>query len=219
MSINVLIVDDHKIIRQSLAAILNSTEDINVVGECSDGRDVIDLLRELNVDIVLMDILMKEQDGISTTAMIHRRFRSVKILALSMLDDLHSVQKIIQAGANGYTVKTSGSKEIIQAIRSVYNGENYLAPEISEKFMRHVSSDFNTGIFFQLSKDKIQHLTNRERDVLKLISQEKTNREIADILHISTGTVASHRKNLLRKLQVKNSIGLAKIAFSSGILD
>ena len=136
MPINVLIVDDHQIIRQSLSALLKSDKDILVVGECNDGSQVMNRLMAQKVDVVLMDILMQDQDGISTTARIKKMNPSVKILALSMLDDLHNAQKIIQAGANGYTVKTSGSDEIIHAIKSVYRGENYLCPEIYKKFIQ-----------------------------------------------------------------------------------
>jgi DNA-binding NarL/FixJ family response regulator len=218
--IQVLIVDDHKIVREGLNAIINYEKDINVAGECIDGTEVLDFVKNHNIDVILMDIIMQHQNGISTTRQVKVNYPNIKVMALSMQSDYSSIQKMLNAGASGYAVKGSGANEIIKAIKQVYNGNRYFSKEVSNNIMLNM-----VGKEFKMEKnsvsiahDKLQNLTAREIEILKHIASEETNNEIAENLNISSGTVSTHRRNLLQKMNVKNSIGLVKFAYQCGLV-
>ncbi|MFP4663281.1 MAG: response regulator transcription factor [Bacteroidales bacterium] len=214
--IKVLIVDDHAIVRHSLRAVLSADPDIEISGECCDGNIVIAFLEKNPVDVILMDIKMKHQNGIETTRHIKQQFPEIHVMGLSMLEDYGFIHQMLDAGADGYTIKTSGGDEIIKAVKIIYQGNKYFSAAIMQTLTRHKNKDRllprREGI-----RKSLESLTKREKEILLLISEEKTSKEISSMLGISTGTVSIHRKNLLRKLHVKNSIGLAKIACAAGL--
>lgn len=218
--IQVLIVDDHKIIRQGLNAIINYENGINVAGECTDGTEVLNFVKNNDVDVILMDIIMQHQNGISTTRQVKINYPNIKVMALSMQSDYSSIQKMLNAGANGYAIKGSGADEIIKAIKEIYNGKKYFSKDVSNSIMLNmIENEFKMEKdTLSLTQEKIQNLTTREIEVLKHIASEETNIEIANNLGISCGTVSTHRRNLLQKMNVKNSIGLVKFAYRCGLV-
>ena len=219
--IRVLIVDDHKIVRQGLNAIIETEPNMAVVGECTDGTEVIEFVSSNDVDIVIMDVLMQNQDGITTTQKLRLQYPDLKVLALSMQSDYNTIQKMLNAGANGYAIKNTSAKEIIDAINKVYSGSNYFSKDVTSSIMLNMMGETEITKKSQdnNSLELINKLTSREIEVLKHIANEETNEEIALKLTISAGTVSTHRRNLIQKLEVRNSIGLAKLAFQYGIVE
>ena len=218
--IRILIVDDHTIVRQGLNAIFDYEKDLEVVGECTDGTDVINFLKNKNVDIVLMDVLMPNQDGINTTRQVKIQYPEVKVMALSMQSDYSTIEKMLAAGANGYVLKSAGATEIVEAIHSVHKGNNYFTRDVTSSIMLNMMTKPEEKRIKPAppSRELLNRLTQREIEILQHIAIEETNEEIAKALNISTGTVSTHRRNLLQKLEVRNSIGLAKFAYQSGLV-
>lgn len=215
--IKVLIADDHKILRDGLRALLSHTEGISVVGECEDGNQIEPLIINEMPDVILMDIRMKDMGGIEATEYLVKKYKELKIIALSMHNEDTYIQKILKAGASGYILKNTGENELVHAIRSVYEGHSYFSEEVTgimmSKYMKKKKvSRTASGAYFE-------DLTTREKEVLTLISKELTNNMIADKLNISSRTVDSHRRNLLQKLGVKNTAGLVRLAIQNNLLD
>jgi DNA-binding NarL/FixJ family response regulator len=207
--VKLLIVDDHKIIRDGIKALLNKAEGIEVINEASNGAEALEIVEASSstLDMVLMDIRMPEMDGITATKQITDKFPNIKVLALTMHDDEPHIMNMLQSGASGYVLKTIGKQELVSAINKVASGQNYFAKEASNALLGYFSKKGS-------SKKKIisTKLTNREIEVLTLIADECTNNEIAEKLFLSTRTIDSHRRNLLQKLEVKNTAGLVKYA-------
>ena len=217
--IKVLLVDDHKIIRDGIRALLKGVDHVKIVAEANDGQEAIDTLNKSNhIDIVLMDITMPNLDGIEATKILVKKFPQIKVMALTMHDDDAHIINMLKAGAVGYIFKTIGKSELTQAIKTISEGESYFAKEASKKIMEHFMQK-KQGARIENPSNLLEHLTNREKEVLKLIAEEYTNPEIADKLFLSARTVDTHRRNLLQKLQVKNTAGLVKIALKSGLIE
>ena len=197
--ISILIADDHKVFRDGITSILGEVEDINIIGEANDGREVMDQLETLEPDVILMDITMGETNGIDTTKLVKQKFPFIKVLVLSMHGESAYIVKMLEAGASGYLLKDAGKYEMIRAIRTVAEGNTYYSQRVSSAIVEHLTNPN------QLKKNKQIPLTKRELDVLRLIAEEYTNPEIAESLHISIRTVDTHRRNLLEKLQLKNT--------------
>lgn len=212
--INILIVDDHKIVRDGIISSLKNFENLNVVGEASNGKAVLDLLARKPVDVVLMDISMEDMDGIEATGIIRNNYPDAKILALTMHEDESHIVRMLKAGAMGYILKNVSMDGLIKAIQTVARGEAYFSRKVSDTIMaRFVSAKTakkSTGF---------DHLTKREKEILKLIAEGLTNHEIAERLFISSRTVDTHRRNLIQKLQVKNTAGLVRMAIKNGIVE
>ncbi len=209
--IKILIVDDHKIFRDGLVSIFEQTPDIAVVGEASNGAQVLNILSTTPTDVILMDINMGQSDGIGTTQIVKEKYPQTKVLMLSMHNESGFIVKSVEAGAVGYLLKNAGKDETIRAIKAVYNGETYYSSEVSSKLLAHIN---------QLNKNKTGvRLTKRETEILQLIAEEYSNPEIAEKLFISIRTVDTHRRNLLEKLGAKNTAGLVKHAIKIGLLD
>lgn len=215
--ITILIADDHKIFRQGLTELLNKEQNMMVIGDAGEGKDVIEFLRLQKVDVVLMDIDMGEGEtsGIELTSEIIKLYPETKVLALSMHGDKNYIVKMLEAGATGYILKNAGKEEMINAIQTVANGNTYFSSLVSAKLLEQIINPTNS----KKSKPKGTPLTDREIEVLKLIADEYSNPEIAEKLFISVRTVDTHRRNLLDKLGVKNTAGLVKYAFQKGLLD
>ncbi len=213
-TIRVVIVDDHKIIRDGIKSMLQSESDIQIVGEVEDGKSALKLLGSKDVDVVLSDISMPTMSGEELVKNIHQHHPGVRVLVLTMHEEEEYIRKLIDAGAAGYILKNTGGEELVKAIRSVFEGKNYFSNEVYSKLIMGDSS--------RKTKDGESgdvHLTKREIEVLKLIADELKNHEIAEALFVSTRTVDTHRRNLLQKLNVKNTAGLVRYAVKAGIVD
>jgi DNA-binding NarL/FixJ family response regulator len=210
--IRVLIVDDHTIVRDGISALLALAGDIEVVGEAANGSEAIDKVKELNPDIVLMDISMPLMGGLESTRRICKDSR-VKVLILTQYDDKEYVFPAIEAGASGFISKVAASSELASGIRSVHNGDSYLSPSIARLFVE----DFRSGDK-QSKSDPYDQLTSREREILKLVAEGYTTMQIAGMLVVSPKTVEGHRTNLMAKLGIRNRVELVKYAVRKGII-
>lgn len=205
---NILIADDHRIIRDGIKAMLNDINDYKIVSEASDGYEVMKLLNSAKVDVVIMDINMPFKDGIKTTQEIVAIYPSVKIIALSMYEDKTMVKKMVNSGAMGYIFKGASKEELINAIENVREGKKYFSNDVFALLLQEENENNRQG----------EILSSREIEILKLIAEEYTNPEIAEKLFLSIRTVDTHRRNLLQKLEVKNTAGLVKYAIRKNLL-
>lgn len=212
--IKILLADDHKIFREGVRSILEKENDMEVVGEASNGAEVLELIEQVEPDVLVLDIDIGSPNGIEITALISENRPETKILILSMMGLHDFVIQALEKGAIGFLLKNTGKDEVLTAIRSVSKGDSYFSKEVSailiEQLQKPPSSRRrNTEI----------PISPREVEVLKLIAQEFSNSEIAEKLFISIRTVDTHRRNLLEKLGVKNTAGLVKFAIQKGLLD
>lgn len=216
--IKILLVDDHKIIRDGIKAMLSDAENIEIVGECEDGALVLPFLDKNKVDVIFMDVSMPDQNGIETTKQVIEKYPDAKVIALTMHNQESYITKMLKVGAVGYVLKNTGCDDLLNAIKSVSSGQSYFSRDVSEimmsKFMKKPTDNY-------VNPDMIstEDLTTREKEIIKLISDELTNNEIAKKLFISPRTVDTHRRNLLQKLGVKNTAGLVKFAMNNNLLD
>jgi DNA-binding NarL/FixJ family response regulator len=227
-NVKVMIVDDHRLIRDGLSSLLENVEGIKVVGEASNGDELLTKLTGgLRPDVILMDVRMPDKNGIELTRMVTKNYPGVRVIGLTMFESEQYITGMLQAGAMGYLLKNTGKLEIVQAIRTVaenrtYFSENVISVVLS-KYMQQGGSHSHSGedghIGSHIPDPSNVHLTRREKEILKLIVNELTNHEIADKLFISPRTVETHRRNLIQKLGVKNTIGLIKFALNSGLID
>ena len=208
--IRVLIVDDHEIVRKGIRALLATKRDIQVIGEASDGAEAIDQAHTLHPDVVLMDLMMPKMDGVRATSEIMARETGVRVLVLTSFAADEQVFPAIKAGALGYLLKDSGPQELIQAIRQVYRGEPSLEPSVARKVLAELSSPPQKP----LTPDP---LTVRELEILRLVAQGMSNREIARDLVIAEETVHAHVSNILNKLHLASRTQAALYALKEGI--
>jgi len=212
MKIKILLVDDHQILREGIRAILKGYEDLQVVGEAADGRAAIHLVNDLNPDVVIMDISMPDMNGIDASQRILREHPDVKIIALSMHHDRQFVSEIFRAGASGYLIKDSAFDELEHAIRVVMDGKTYINPQIASILVESLVSDQPAP-----HHDAFSLLTEREREVLQLIADGKSTRQIAAELNVSSKTVESHRRQVMGKLNIRSVAELTKFAIREGL--
>ena len=213
--IRVLLVDDHAILREGLQAMLSLCQDFDVVGSVGDGAQAIDFLRWQEADVVVMDIAMPGMGGLEATRRIFNRNPQTKILVLSQHDDERYVIPVIQAGACGYLLKRSASNELIKAIRIVSQGGSFLPPTIADKVLRA----FRSSPDEHPADEESDLLTEREREVLVLVTEGRTSNEVARLLHISQKTVMCHRANIYKKLGTHKRIELIKYASRHGLIE
>ncbi len=212
--IRVLIVDDHTLVRDGIRALLSLATDIEVVGEASNGMEAITKVKELAPDIVLMDLAMPVMGGLEATRRIRKSYPKTKVLVLTQYDDTDYVVPVIETGARGFVTKMSAFSELAAAIQAVYRGESYLSPSAAAALVEEFQ--VKTGVDGE--KDPYQLLTDREREVLKLLAEGHTAREIAEILVISPKTVEWHRTSLMEKLNIHNRTDLIKFAIRKRII-
>ncbi len=210
--IRVLVVDDHAILRDGIRSILESQEDIHVVGEAENGREALDHIEKQPPDIVLMDISMPVMDGLEATRRIKERFPAVKVLILTQHDHHEYITPALQAGAAGYVLKRSGRREMLNALRQVHEQGAYLAGKIT----REVLQDYSNEAGSHANGDN--HLTERERQVLQLIMDGHSNKEIGAELGISPKTVSVHRTNVMAKLDVQTTVELLRAVANNPLL-
>lgn len=211
--INIIIVDDHKIVRHGIKSLISDEIDFKIIGEASNGKEAVELVKNMSPDIVIMDINMPVLDGIEATFLIKKNFFKVKVLALTMAAGDEHIRKMIEAGASGYILKTSSKEELIKAIKTIHSGHHYF----SEEATKTILNDMVNPVLKKKAGDLHIQITDREKDVLRLIVDEYTNQEIADELFISVRTVDAHRRNLLQKIGAKNTAGLVKYALENEI--
>ena len=214
-AIKVRLVDDHKIVRDGIISLLQGEENIQIVGQAENGLEAIDKIGKLSPDLVLLDINMPILNGIECSQQIGKKFPKVKILVLTMLSEHEHIKNMLASGVCGYILKNSGRKELITAINTLMNGENYFSDEVKNVIIKElIRKKTNQG---KISGEIIP-LTPRELDVLRYIIDEHTNQEIAEKLFISIRTVDAHRRNLLEKTGSRNTAGLVKFAIKNNLL-
>lgn len=211
--IKLIIADDHRIVREGIRSLLDGKENIIVIGEAENGREAVRQAKELSPDIMLMDIAMPLLNGLEATKQIRRDCPTVKVIALTVHDDEEYIRSMLSAGAMGFITKYAASDELIQAIRSVHQGEMALSPAIT----RLVVEDFLR--WADVENKNSDNLTPREREVLQLIAEGYKNKDIADILKISIKTVRAHRSNIMQKLDLHSQGELIKYAIQKKIIE
>lgn len=214
MLIKVLVVDDHQLFRQGLINMLSESPDIEVVAEATNGLEAIEKVSEFNPDIVLMDIGMPVQNGIEATKYIHQNFDDSRVIALSMHADKHYIKTMLEAGASGYLFKNCTYNQLIEGITTVFQGKKYLDGEATEVLIQsYLGKEDSPEDFIKEAK-----LSEREFEILKLLAEGKSTREVSEILFISVKTVGTHKQNLLEKLELKSTADLVKYALKKGII-
>jgi DNA-binding NarL/FixJ family response regulator len=214
LKIKVLIVDDHTLVRDGIRALLALIADIKVVGEAANGREALEKVKKLDPDVVLMDLAMPIMSGLEATRRIRKRFPKTKVLALTQYEDREYIVPTIEAGARGFVSKTAAFSELASAIQAVYRGGSFLSPLAAAA----VVEECQQKVAIEGEKDSYQHLTDREREMLKLVAEGYTAKEIADMLVISLRTVETHKTNLMKKLNIRNKADLIRFAIRRGII-
>ena len=212
--IRILLADDHAIFREGIKSLLTKHENIEIVGEATNGREAIDRTAQLRPDVVVLDISMPLMDGLEATRQIRKESPDTKVIVLTMHEDEEYFFQLLRAGASGYVTKRSVVRELISAIEAAARGESFFCPSMA----KHLLSDY---LRLDKTTDQIeqQELTPREREVVKLIAEGNTNQQIADLLHRSVKTIESHRANILRKLDIHDTIELVKYAVRKKLIE
>jgi len=208
--IRIVLADDHSVVRQGFRRILEAQSDMEIVGEASNGREALEQAALLTPDVVVMDVAMPELNGIEATRRMKEATPHSRVLALSMHKDSVYVREILRAGAKGYLLKDAVDEDLIAAVRAVSRGEGYLSPGVADA----VLTDYRQHV-----SDPIDLLTTREREVLQLIAEGKTNKEIATLLNLSVYTVDAHRGRIMEKLNLHSTGELVRFAIRKGLVD
>ena len=206
----ILLADDHTLVRRGFAMIVSKEQDMEVVGEASNGREAVELAGQLLPDVVVIDVTMPELNGIEGTRRIMEICPRTRVLALSMHRDAVYVREILRAGARGYLVKDADDETFLQAVRAIARGEAYLSPVIADA----VLTDYRKHV-----TDPIDLLSSREREVLQMIAEGKQNKEIATILNLSVYTVEAHRGKIMEKLNLHNTGDIVRFALRNGLIN
>ena len=208
--IRILLADDHAVVRQGFKMILAEQPDMEIAGEAANGREAVELAEKIKPDVVVMDVAMPELNGIEATRRLAASMPHARVLALSMHKDSVYVREILRAGARGYVLKESGAGDLVKAVRAVAAGEGYLSPAVSnavlDDYRRHVTNP-------------IDLLTTREREVLQMLAEGKTNKEIAAVLDLSVYTIEAHRGRIMEKLNLHSINDLVRFAVRNGLID
>jgi len=208
--IRILLADDHALVRQGFRMILEEQPDMEIVGQAGNGREAVELASKLHPDVAVMDVAMPELNGIEATRRITTVSPRTRVLALSMHKDSMYVREILRAGARGYLLKDSGDADLVAAVRAVAKGDGYISPSVSGA----VLSDYRRHV-----TDPLDLLTSREREVLQMIAEGKTNKEIATSLSLSVYTVEAHRGRVMEKLNLHSTGELVRFALRNGLID
>lgn len=212
MNIKIVLADDHKIVRDGLRSLIEQESDMEIVAEVEDGREAIKAIGETSPDVVIMDVAMPNLNGVDATRRITSEYPSVKVIALSMHSDKRFVAEMLKAGSRGYLVKDCAFEELVRAIRTTATGATYLSPSITGVIMgdyvRQLSGE-------QTYKSDV--LSPREREVLQLIAEGNTTKEVASCLHVSVKTIETHRQHIMKKLHLRSIAELTKYAIREGL--
>ena len=213
MSTTIVVADDHRIVREGIRKLLETREDFQVVGEASDGEEAVQMVLEKKPDVALMDIWMPRLSGIDATRRIGKRGLATKVLVLSMHESRTYVEEVLRAGAAGYIVKNAASQDLLNAIDAVCSGASYLSPTITQQVVDAIARPGDAA------PSGVAALTDREREVLQLIAEGLSSKEIAGMLGVSLKTVDSHRSNLMEKLDIHKVSGLVRFAIRAGLVE
>lgn len=208
--IRILLADDHKLVRQGFRLILASQNDMEVIGEAGNGREAVELAKTLKPDVIVMDVTMPELNGIEATRRIREISPHIRVLALSVQRDGVYVREMIRAGAEGYLLKESADTDLLAAVRAVAEGNSYLSPEVSGAILKD---------YRKHATNPMDLLTSREREVLQLVAEGKTNKDIAGALNLSVYTVDGHRTRIMDKLSLHSVGELVRFAVRNGLVD
>ncbi|MEM6261182.1 MAG: response regulator transcription factor [Bacteroidota bacterium] len=210
--VRVLLVDDHQIVLDGVQAILEKDPKIRVEGQATNGEEALEFLSDHAVDLVITDMSMPQTNGMELTRSIVKIHSDIRVIILSMNRRKALIQEMMQAGASGYVLKDSSKEELAEAVKTVaIKGKTFLSQSVGEILVTRTQK--------LSTEEDLVYLTERETEILRHIAQEMSNEEVANVLGISRRTVETHRKNMMRKIGVRNSVGLARYAFSHGIVD
>jgi DNA-binding NarL/FixJ family response regulator len=208
--IRILVADDHAVVRQGLGRILAAEPDMEIVAEAANGREVLERAQERKPDVVIMDVAMPDLNGIEATRALMAASPHIRVLAVSMHKEAVYVREMLRAGARGYLIKDAQETDLIEAVRAVWKGQGYISPAIAES----VLVDYRKHV-----DDPVERLTVREREVLRLIAEGKTNKEIAAMLTLSVYTVDAHRGNIMEKLNLRSAAEIVRFAMRNGMIE
>lgn len=205
--INLFLVDDHQMVLDGLMSLLQHYPQVNVCGYTNKALEVVERLKNEQIDILITDIQMPDLTGVELTKLVKSQFPAVKVICISMLGNKFIISEMIKAGVSGFILKSTGKEELINAITQVYQGNNYFSQDITKEMMNTFGDNSEIG-----------RLTNRELEIIKLIEKEFSNKQIAEQLFISERTVETHRKNIFRKTGTQNIVGLIKYAYREQLI-
>lgn len=214
MSIKIIISDDHKLIREGLANLLEESEEIHILAEAENGKEVVEMAKKHKPDIILMDVSMPLLNGVEATREIKKVLPGIKIIALTMHSDNYYIKAMLEAGASGYIFKNSNHNQLIEAISTVYKGKKYLSDEITEILIKgYLKKDREDFL------ENEEELTERELEIIKLIASGKSTKEIAEELFISIKTIGTHKQKIYKKLKINSTAEITKYAIKRGLSD
>ncbi len=216
LKINVLLADDHTIVRQGFRLLLQAEPDIDVVAEADNGRQAVELARKLRPDVVVMDIAMPLLNGLEATRQLLKHLPSARVLVLSSYSDDEYIHQLSEAGAAGYLLKQTAAADLIKAIREVKKGNAFFSPAISKRLVDHYRETLVRGVPV---KKRLDVLTSREAEVLQLVAEGLANKQIAAELCLSIKTVEKHRQQLMNKLGIHETAGLTRYAIAKGVIE
>ena len=211
--IRVLIADDHAIVREGIRALLTAAEDIEVVGEAADGAEAIEACRRLRPDLVVMDIAMPGLGGLEATLQIRKELPDVKVLVLTQYEDREYIRRFLKLGVAGYVLKKRAGAELVAAVRAAARGGLVLDPDVAREAMRERDESAASS-----AADPYDSLTDREKQVLKLVAEGRSNKEVAELLDISVKTAMSHRERIMEKLDLHSRTDLIRFALRQGVI-
>ena len=214
MPYDILLVDDHKIMRDGIRAILRHSGEFRVVGETDDGSDAVQFCKQHGPDIVLMDIAMSGMNGIEATNEILRNNPETRVIILSMYDDEDSVVSAIRSGARAFVLKKASDNDLLDALRTVAKGGSYLSPQVSDRLLSRIQKG---DLDSKPLPSVLEQLSPRELQVLRMVAEGKTSKEIAVMLDLGLQTVRTYRKTMMKKLNVNNVAGLTQLALAAGL--
>jgi DNA-binding NarL/FixJ family response regulator len=209
--IRVVLADDHAIVREGVKALLNLADDIDVVGEAADGRQAIARVQALEPDVIVMDIAMPDLGGLEATVEIRRQYPRTRILILSQYEDREYIRRFLKAGVSGYVLKKSAGADLAAAIRAVHRGGLVLDPDVAREAMLESAEG-------RQDTDPYDSLTDREKQVLKLVAEGRSNKDVAELLDISVKTAMSHREHIMQKLSLHSRTELIRFALKQGVI-